>query len=138
MFTYRTLPKTEFDQYAEFLKARTPASLRTYFGMTVSPSAITRLTNNIVDGDALHFVCTVNHNGEIVGTVHVAPETSNQAEFGIMVAEDFRQQGLADLLIDYARDECAKVGIDSVRVMVDPSNLPMRRLARKHNLPIVH
>lgn len=133
---FATIGQRQFDQYADFLIARTDESRRSYFGGSISPGMIRDLVKSIKNSNDVHHVFLAKHNGIIVAAIHMAVIDSGPAELGLMVHENYRGQGIASTTLKYAESEFARLGITDVFVNVSPYNLPMRRFAAKHKLTV--
>ena len=96
------LPRSEYDLYRLWLKQQDADTLRMYFGMNVTSGFIDYLMERImVDPTKHHFLVAFDHD-QWIGVVHIADIPNGGAEFGFIVDPDYRQQGVADRLMDEA------------------------------------
>jgi GNAT superfamily N-acetyltransferase len=137
MITYRVLFDQELPKYAVFLKQRSMGSLSIYFGHAVTNERIDMLVDDMVaKPDMHHVVVAEDVDGEIVGTVHIAHMNDHEVEFGVMVAEGYRKQGIASGLMDYAMTWSRNRGYTDLYMHCLSYNAPIKHLVTKHGLAI--
>ena len=95
------LPRDQFLQYGSWLKAQDSQTLHDYFGYTIGQQAIDQFVSRLISNSKNNYFLVAKINGRWVGTIHLA--TQEQAlEFGVIVALQYRKQGIANALIDEA------------------------------------
>lgn len=128
------LPQKDYDHYLEHLIRLNHQSKMDRFGHAASSTWLKNYVLNIPEHD---YVLGVRaHDGELIGAVHIAElESSNdqikEAEFGLSVLEDQRNQGVGSLLIESAILFCATMEYRYGWVLIHDDNVPMQRLAMK-------
>lgn len=137
MITYRVLEGRDLAHYATFLKQRSIDSLVMYFGYAVNHEHIDRLIVTMMDKPELHYVLLAeDDNFEPVATVHMAQMNKHEMEFGFMVAEPYRKQGIASGMMDFAMTWCRNRGFNDIFMHCLSYNAPIKHLVRKHGLEI--
>lgn len=137
MITYRILLPFEIPKYAIYLKQRNLDSLQMYFGYNITPEHIDDLVEKMVgEPQKNHIVVAEDFDNEIVGTVHIAEMAEHQVEFGVMVAEAYRKQGIASGLMDYAMTWAQNRGYHDLYMHCLSYNAPIKHLVRKHGLSV--
>lgn len=137
MITYRVLFDQELAKYAFFLKQRSMGSLSIYFGHAVTNERIDILVNDMISKPHMHHVVVAEDvGGEIAGTVHIAHMNDREVEFGVMVAESYRKQGIASGLMDYAMTWSQNRGYTDLYMHCLSYNAPIKHLVTKHGLAI--
>jgi RimJ/RimL family protein N-acetyltransferase len=108
-----------------------------YFGYAAPDEQITRLVDDVVDNFTKHHIVVAeNDRQEIVGTIHVAHLTATEVEFGVMVAEAYRGEGVSTLMMDYAMTWCQNRGLTHVYMHCLGHNKPIIHLVEKYGLEI--
>jgi len=137
MITYRVLFDQELPKYALFLKERSMGSLSIYFGHAITYEGIDKLMADMVANVSMHHIVVAEDlDQEIVGTVHIAQMNDHEVEFGVMVAEAYRQKGIASGLMDYAMTWARNRGFRDLYMHCLSYNAPIKHLVRKHGLAI--
>ena len=137
MITYRVLFDQELPKYALFLKERSMGSLSIYFGHAITYEGIDKLMADMVANAGMHHVVVAEDvDNEIVGTVHIAQMNDHEVEFGVMVAEAYRQKGIASGLMDYAMTWARNRGFRDLYMHCLSYNAPIKHLVTKHGLAI--
>jgi GNAT superfamily N-acetyltransferase len=137
MITYRVLFDQELPKYALFLKERSMGSLSIYFGHAITYEGIDKLMDDMVANVSMHHVVVAEDiDHEIVGTVHIAQMNDHEVEFGVMVAEAYRQKGIASGLMDYAMTWARNRGFRDLYMHCLSYNAPIKHLVTKHGLAI--
>lgn len=137
MITYRVLLPIEVKKYSFFLKQRSLDSLRMYFGYAITPEQIDLITEGIENNPSKHtIVIAEDIDNEIVGTVHIADMGDACVEFGVMVAEAYRGQGIANGLLEYSIVWSRNRGYSDLYMHCLSYNGPIKHLVRKHGLLI--
>lgn len=132
----RFLGQHEYDRYRLWLLDQDPATLRNFFGITVSEDTIDALVDKIlVERDQHYFL--VGYVGEVwAGVLHIARVSSTELEFGIIVSEQYRGRGIADTLIQEGITWARNRGYERLYLHCLGSNAVMRHLAEKHGLDV--
>ena len=137
MITCRVLDSAEIRRYEFFLKERNMSSRSMYFGYAITDEAVEQLVQHMTDNiDKHRVVVAEDENMDIVGTVHIANMSATEVEFGVMVAEAYRKQGVSSLLMDYAITWCQNRGLSNIYMHCLSFNQPILHLVKKHGLGV--
>ena len=136
MLATRFLPKQDFHLYGDWLREQSGETLATYFGIAVSPTFINSLLDGILSNPEEHYFLVATLGNEWVGVIHMARISDKDMEFGIMVAENHRHQGIADQLIEEAITWIQNRGFSTLYLHCLNRNSAMKHLATKHGLEL--
>lgn len=136
MLATHFLPSHNFHLYGDWLREQSSDTLATYFGVAVSPVFINNLIERILANPDTHHFLIATYGTEWVGVIHMARVSEKDMEFGIMVAEDCRHQGIADQLMDEAITWIRNRGFDTLYLHCLNRNSAMKHLATKHGLEV--
>ena len=137
MIAYRILRESEIPKYGMFMKQRNSDSLNLYFGHAIRHDMIDKLIDTMVISPELHHVVVAEDlDQEIVGTVHIAQMSEREVEFGVMVAEAYRKNGIASGLMDYAMTWARNRNYNDLYMHCLSYNAPIKHLVTKHGLAI--
>ena len=134
MIATRFLSINQYELYGSWLREQSEETLSTYFGMAVSTTYITHLVDSIVSNPEEHHFLIATQGATWVGVVHMARISETEIEFGIMVAEPNRGQGIADQLMSEAIVWIRNRGFDTLYLHCVAWNRAMKHLAHKHGL----
>ena len=99
MIATRFLAIHDFHLYGDWLRERSSDTLANYFGITVSPTFINSLLDGILSNPDEHYFLIATQGNKWVGLIHLARISEKDMEFGVMVSEDHRHEGIADQLM---------------------------------------
>lgn len=136
MLATHFLPEQDFDQFGDWLREQSPDTLATYFGIAASPAFISNLMDKIKSNPGEHHFLVATSNSKWVGVIHMACVGNHDMEFGIMVAEDCRYQGIADQLMNESITWIRNRGYDHLYLHCLNRNRAMKHLATKHGLTV--
>lgn len=134
MIATRFLSTRDYKLYGSWLREQSEETLTTYFGIGVSNAYIDHLVNGIVNIPEQHYFLVATQGTVWVGVVHMARISEREMEFGIMVAEPNRAQGIADQLMSEAIVWIRNRGFDTLYLHCVTWNRAMKHLAHKHGL----
>jgi RimJ/RimL family protein N-acetyltransferase len=134
MISTRFLTIDEFELYGEWLREQSEETLATYFGIVVNSTYVNQLIDGIVSNPEEHNFLVATQGTTWAGVIHMARVSETEMEFGIMVAEQFRNQGIADLLISEAIVWIQNRGFETLYLHCVTWNRAMKHLAHKHGL----
>ena len=134
MITTRFLSIDHYELYGSWLREQSEETLTTYFGIAVSSTYINHLIDSIVGNPEEHYFLIATQGTNWVGVVHMARISETEMEFGIMVAEPNRGQGIADQLMSEAIVWIRNRGFDTLYLHCVTWNRVMKHLAHKHGL----
>ena len=136
MLATRFLTIREFDQYRDWLRNQSDETLATYFGVATSPGFINNLIDRILSNPEEHYFLIATKGKKWVGVIHMARISERDMEFGVMVAEDQRHQGIADQLMAEAITWIQNRGFNTLYLHCLNRNSAMKHLAQKHGLDL--
>jgi GNAT superfamily N-acetyltransferase len=132
----RFLKLTEYRQYANWLKEQDTETLSLYFGVPVSDYFIDNLVQTFIDNGSNHHFLVAERNGVWMGTVHIAVINETDVEFGVIVEQAHRKQGIADQMMEEAILWARNRGYSNLFMHCLTWNRPIRHLCEKHGLDI--
>ena len=136
MLATRFLPIQDFHLYGDWLREQSADTLATYFGIATSPTFINSLIDGILSNPEEHYFLVATRGTKWVGVIHMARVSERDMEFGIMVAEEERHQGVADQLMDEAIVWIQNRGFNTLYLHCLNRNTAMKHLAAKHGLEV--
>jgi ribosomal protein S18 acetylase RimI-like enzyme len=127
----RPFTAADVPAYAALIEALSPADRRLRFHSAAAPSAPEQLRAMTLGPHAAGGVLVESHDGVLRGVAHAAfAETSDRAEFGIVVAAPFRRRGFGGAMTDALLRGLAARGVTSVDAYTLWENLPAAALLR--------
>ena len=127
------LPIKEYKQFADWLKIQDEETRQLYFGIAGSDNVINALMDRVVGNPEEHYFLVARDKARWVGTIHIAG-SGRVVEFGVIVDEDYRGQGIASLLMDEALNWVRNRGYTELFMHCLGWNKPIQHLCRKHGL----
>jgi GNAT superfamily N-acetyltransferase len=134
MISTRFLSVDDYELYGSWLREQSEETLTTYFGIAVNSAYITQLIDGIVSNPEEHYFLIATQGATWAGVIHLARISETEIEFGIMVADPYRGQGIADLLMSEAITWIQNRGFDTLYLHCVTWNRAMKHLAHKHGL----
>jgi GNAT superfamily N-acetyltransferase len=125
---------TDYELYGSWLREQSEETLTTYFGTAAGSTYINHVVDGIVSNPEEHHFLVAQVGTTWAGVVHMARISEREMEFGIMVAEPYRNQGIADLLMSEAITWIRNRGFDTLYLHCVSWNRAMKHLAHKHGL----
>jgi RimJ/RimL family protein N-acetyltransferase len=138
MIVTRFLTINEFDLYGDWLREQSPETLANYFGISANSTYINNLVDSILSNPEEHYFLVAMQGTTWAGVIHMARISEKDMEFGIMVSEQHRHQGIADQLMREAIIWIQNRGYDTLYLHCLHRNHVMQHLASKHGLELVH
>lgn len=134
MIATRFLSISDYELYGSWLREQSEETLTTYFGIAVTDTYIDHLVNGIVSNPEQHYFLVATQGTVWTGVIHMARISEHDMEFGIVVAEQYRGQGIADQLMSEAIVWIRNRGFDTLYLHCVTWNRAMKHLAHKHGL----
>ena len=134
MISTRFLSITDYELYGSWLREQSEETLATYFGIAVNDTYINHLIDGIASNPEEHYFLVATHDKTWAGVIHMARISEHEMEFGVMVAESYRNQGIADQLMGEAIVWIRNRGFDTLYLHCVSWNRAMKHLADKHGL----
>ena len=133
MLTTEFLSRDQYSQYGSWLKAQDPQTLHDYFGYTTGQEAIGLLINQLISNPKRNHFLVAKINGQWAGTIHIAT-LEQEVEFGVIVAPQYRKQGIANVLMDEAITWARNRYYRDLFMHCISWNRPIKQLCQKHGL----
>jgi RimJ/RimL family protein N-acetyltransferase len=127
------LPVTDYKQFGDWLKIQDEETRQLYFGVAGSQYVIEALMKRVLANTDDHYFLVAKHEGRWVGTVHIAVH-DRVVEFGVIVNEDYRGQGVAGNLLDEAITWARNRGYQELYMHCLGWNKPIQHLCHKNGL----
>lgn len=127
------LPKDQWGEYGEWLASLDPETLRSYFGISVTAESISLLIAKMKANSSQHFLLVASKAGHWAGVIHIATAGAT-VEFGVIVGEPYRQQGIAGVMMDEALVWSRNRQYTKLFMHCITWNHPIRRLCEKFGL----
>ncbi len=102
MLTTEFLSRNQIAKYGSWLKAQDPQTLHNYFGYSMGQEAIDSLVKQFECNPKNNHFLIAKVDGQWAGTIHLATH-GQEVEFGVIVALQYRKQGIANTLMDEAK-----------------------------------
>jgi len=133
MLTTEFLSRDQYSQYGSWLKAQDPQTLHDYFGYTMGQEAIDLLIDQLISNPKRNHFLVAKINGKWAGTIHIATH-EQEVEFGVIVALQYRKQGIANVLMDEAITWARNRYYKDLFMHCISWNRPIKHLCQKHGL----
>jgi GNAT superfamily N-acetyltransferase len=130
------LPRGEYNMYGDWLLRQDSETLKNYFGVTVTAGFIQNLVNRMADAPGKHELLIAFDNCRWVGTLHMALHLNTTIEFGLIVGQDHRGQGIADQLMDEAVTWAQNRRYKRLYLHCLSWNQPIKHLCKKYGLEV--
>jgi GNAT superfamily N-acetyltransferase len=125
---------TDYELYGSWLREQSEETLNAYFGAAVGADHIDQLVSAVLANPEEHYFLIATQGSTWTGVIHMARISERDMEFGVMVAEKYRNQGIADLLMSEAIVWIRNRGFDTLYLHCVAWNRAMKHLAHKHGL----
>lgn len=136
MITTRFLTSSEYPQYEAWLKKLNLETRTTYFGVPQGDFQIEQLVKGIVENPQEHNFLVAEYKGQWIGTIHIAEASDAEVEFGVIVDEEHRGNGIADRMMNEAIIWCRNRGYNGLYMHCLSWNQPIKHLCRKHGMEL--
>jgi len=133
MITTEFLPIRDYRQFGDWLRIQDEETRQLYFGIAGSGSIINALMDRVVGNPEDHYFLVARDRERWVGTIHIAV-SGRVVEFGIIVAAEYRGQGVANQLMDEALTWARNRGYTELFMHCLGWNKPIKHLCHKHGL----
>ena len=133
MLTTEFLSRNQFSEYGSWLKSQDPQTLHDYFGYTLTDQAIESLVKQFAVDPQNHHFLVAKFDDQWAGTIHIATH-EQEVEFGVIVALQYRKQGIANAMMDEAITWARNRFYKDLFMHCITWNRPIKHLCRKHGL----
>ena len=136
MITTMFLPRGEYDMYGDWLLRQDADTLKNYFGITATPGFVRDLVDRVALSPGKHQFLIALDDNKWAGALHMAMNLNTDIEFGIIVAQEYRGQGIADRLMDEAVTWAQNRRFQHLYLHCLSWNQPIKHLCKKYGLEI--
>ena len=133
MFTTEFLTVREYPQFGHWLSNQDEETRQLYFGVAGSQHVITALMDRVVANPEDHKFLVAKISDRWIGTIHIATY-DHVVEFGLIVDEEFRGQGIAGEMLEEAIVWARNRGYKELFMHCLGWNKPIQHLCHKHGL----
>ena len=134
MIVTRFLDPKEYYLYQSWLEQQDDNTRALYFGVASGLGMIQSLCDRIeTDPDRHKFLVAENCAGWL-GVLHIAEADEKTVEFGIIVRNDLRGEGIGNMLIDEALVWARNRGYQELFMHCLERNYAIKHLCQKHGL----
>jgi RimJ/RimL family protein N-acetyltransferase len=127
------LPVRDYPKFKDWLMIQDKETCQLYFGVAGSHHIIDALMDRVLaNSDDHHFLVAKDKN-RWIGTIHIAVSGS-AVEFGVIVDEEYRCQGVAGNMLDEAIVWARNRGYRELFMHCLGWNKPIQYLCHKHGL----
>jgi RimJ/RimL family protein N-acetyltransferase len=133
MLTTEFLVRNQYAKYGSWLKTQDPQTLHNYFGHSMNKKAIDTLVKQFAKDHKNNYFLVAKIDGKWAGTIHIASH-GTEVEFGVIVGQKYRKQGIADTMMDEAITWARNRHYKDLFMHCISWNRPIKRLCEKHGL----
>jgi len=134
MFVTEFLSSKHHYQYGDWLKSQDEKTRQLYFGVATGPGLIESLIDRIEVQSNQHEILVARNCTEWLGTLHIAKMSDSEVEFGIIVHQDYRGEGIANTMLQEAIVWARNRGYTDLFMHCLGRNKPIQHLCQKHGL----
>ena len=127
------LPVQDYKKFGNWLEIQDEETRQLYFGVAGSQHVIEALMTGILANPDNHHFLIARDGDRWVGTIHIAV-SGKVVEFGVIVDEEYRGQGVANTLMDEALVWARNRGYTELFMHCLGWNKPIQHLCHKHGL----
>jgi GNAT superfamily N-acetyltransferase len=127
------LPVQDYKQFGDWLKIQDEETRQLYFGVAGSQHVIEALMDRVISDLDNHHFLVAKDNERWVGTIHIAV-SGTVVEFGLIVDEEYRGQGVASDMLEEAILWARNRGYRELFMHCLGWNKPIQHLCHKHGL----
>lgn len=133
MITTDFLSVNNYSDFGHWLKNQDEETRQLYFGVAGSRHVIDALMDRVLSNPDDHHFLVTKDKGRWIGTIHIATH-GNVVEFGLIVDEDYRGQGIAGNMLEEAIVWARNRGYTELFMHCLGWNKPIQHLCHKHGL----
>jgi RimJ/RimL family protein N-acetyltransferase len=123
----------DYPKFGDWLENQDEETRQLYFGVSGSQHIIQALMDRIIGNPDEHFFLIAKDSERWVGTIHIAV-SGKVVEFGVIVDEEYRGQGVANQLMEEALVWARNRGYKELFMHCLGYNKPIQHLCQKHGL----
>jgi len=134
MFATEFLAHQDHYRYGDWLKSQDDDTRYLYFGVTGGEGLIERLIDQIEIEPSQHKILVAKNCDGWLGTLHIAKISNTQVEFGMIVHEDYRGEGIGNTMLEEAIVWARNRNYSELFMHCLGWNKPIQHLCQKHGL----
>jgi GNAT superfamily N-acetyltransferase len=123
----------DYSKFGDWLAIQDEETRQMYFGVAGSDHVIEALMKRVLDNIDNHYFLVAKDADRWAGTIHIAV-SGTVVEFGIIVDEEYRSQGVAGIMLEEAILWARNRGYTELFMHCLGWNKPIRHLCHKHGL----
>lgn len=127
------LPVNDYKKFGDWLEIQDEETRQLYFGVAGSQHVIESLLSRILANPDDHYFLVAQDQGRWIGTIHIAVN-DQIVEFGVIVDEEYRGQGVGSQLLEEAILWSRNRGYTELYMHCLGWNKPIQHLCHKHGL----
>ena len=127
------LPVQNYKQFGDWLSIQDEETRQMYFGVAGSQYVIDALMQRVLANPDDHHFLVARDAGRWIGTIHIAV-SGTVVEFGIIVDEEYRGEGVAGTMLEEAILWARNRGYRELFMHCLGWNKPIQHLCHKHGL----
>lgn len=127
------LPVRDYKKFGHWLEIQGEETRQLYFGVAGSQHVIRALIDRVLANPDDHYFLVAKDENRWVGTIHIAVN-NKVVEFGVIVDDEYRGQGVAGTLLDEAIVWSRNRGYTELFMHCLGWNKPIQHLCHKHGL----
>jgi RimJ/RimL family protein N-acetyltransferase len=136
MVTTMFLSTSDYRLYGDWLNQQDDETLKMYFGISITRGFIRNFIDKIEANSDSHKFLVAFDNERWVGVLHMAIPDNNEVEFGFIVDQSYRGNGVADRLMDEGITWCQNRGFKRLFLHCLSWNQPIKHLCKKYGLEL--
>ena len=133
MFTTEFLAVRDYPKFGHWLGNQDEETRQLYFGVAGNQYVIDALMERVIANPDDHKFLVAKQGTRWIGTIHIATY-NNVVEFGLIVDEEFRGQGVAGEMLEEAIVWARNRGFKELFMHCLGWNKPIQHLCHKHGL----
>ena len=133
MFTTEFLTVRDYPKFKDWLIIQDEETRQLYFGVAGSQHVIDALMDRVLANPTAHHFLIAKDGTRWIGSIHIATYDS-VVEFGLIVDEEYRGQGIAGEMLEEALVWARNRGYRELFMHCLGWNKPIQHLCHKHGL----
>ena len=133
MVTTEFLSVRDYPKFKDWLIIQDEETRQLYFGVAGSNHVIEALMDRVLANPTQHHFLVAKESDRWIGTIHIATHNS-VVEFGLIVDEEYRGQGIAGEMLEEAIVWARNRGYKELFMHCLGWNKPIQHLCHKHGL----
>jgi GNAT superfamily N-acetyltransferase len=127
------LPVKDYKKFGDWLTIQDEETRQLYFGVAGNQHVVEALMERVLSNTDNHYFLVAKDGNRWVGTIHIAVN-NKVVEFGLIVDDEYRGQGVAGIMLDEAIVWSRNRGYCELFMHCLGWNKPIQHLCHKHGL----